>query len=182
MRLHVDGAYGGFFTLLARGEDPLVAPAPYQAIAQCDSVVVDPHKHGLQPYGCGAILFADPSVQRVYRHDSPFTYFTEAELHLGEISLECSRAGAAAAGLWLTLQALPLERDEGLGAVLAAGRRAALDWAQRLHDLGRPRAARRARARHRHLPAARRPRCRRSTPPAAPCSTPAWRTPRTRSS
>jgi glutamate/tyrosine decarboxylase-like PLP-dependent enzyme len=78
------------------------------------------------------VLFADPAVQRVYRHDSPFTYFTEADLHLGEISLECSRAGAAAAGLWLTLQALPLERDEGLGAVLAAGRRAALDWAARL--------------------------------------------------
>jgi glutamate/tyrosine decarboxylase-like PLP-dependent enzyme len=132
VRLHVDGAYGGFFTLLARGENPLVAPGPYAAIAQCDSVVVDPHKHGLQPYGCGAILFADPSVERVYRHDSPFTYFTQAELHLGEISLECSRAGAAAAGLWLTLQALPLERDEGLGAVLAAGRRAALDWARRL--------------------------------------------------
>ncbi len=133
-RLHVDGAYGGFFTLLARGEDPLVEAAPYAAIAQCDSVVVDPHKHGLQPYGCGAVLFADPAVQRVYRHDSPFTYFTEADLHLGEISLECSRAGAAAAGLWLTLQALPLERDDGLGAVLAAGRRAALDWAERLRD------------------------------------------------
>jgi glutamate/tyrosine decarboxylase-like PLP-dependent enzyme len=134
VRLHVDGAYGGFFTLLARGDDPLVAPEPYAAIAQCDSVVVDPHKHGLQPYGCGAVLFADPAVQRVYRHDSPFTYFTEAELHLGEISLECSRAGAAAAGLWLTLQALPLETDEGLGAVLAAGRRAALDWAARLRE------------------------------------------------
>ena len=134
VRLHADGAYGGFFTLLARGDDPLVSPAPYAAIAQCDSVVVDPHKHGLQPYGCGAVLFADPAVQRVYRHDSPFTYFTEADLHLGEISLECSRAGAAAAGLWLTLQALPLERDEGLGAVLAAGRRAALDWAARLRS------------------------------------------------
>jgi glutamate/tyrosine decarboxylase-like PLP-dependent enzyme len=134
VRLHVDGAYGGFFTLLARGDDPLVAAAPYAAIAHCDSVVVDPHKHGLQPYGCGAVLFADPSVQWVYRHDSPFTYFTEADLHLGEISLECSRAGAAAAGLWLTLQALPLERDEGLGAVLAAGRHAALDWAARLRD------------------------------------------------
>jgi glutamate/tyrosine decarboxylase-like PLP-dependent enzyme len=132
VRLHVDGAYGGFFTLLARGDDPLVEAAPYQAIAQADSVVVDPHKHGLQPYGCGAVLFADPSVARVYRHDSPFTYFTEAELHLGEISLECSRAGAAAAALWLTLRALPLERDDGLGAVLAAGRRAALDWARRL--------------------------------------------------
>jgi glutamate/tyrosine decarboxylase-like PLP-dependent enzyme len=132
VRIHVDGAYGGFFTLLARGDDPLVATAPYQAIAQCDSVVVDPHKHGLQPYGCGAVLFADPSVQRVYRHDSPFTYFTKAELHLGEISLECSRAGAAAAGLWLTLQALPLARNEGLGPVLAAGRRAALGWTARL--------------------------------------------------
>ena len=28
VRLHVDGAYGGFFTLLARGDDPLVEPAP----------------------------------------------------------------------------------------------------------------------------------------------------------
>ena len=133
VRLHADGAYGGFFTLLARGDDPLVAPAPYAAIAQCDSVVVDPHKHGLQPYGCGAVLFADPAVQRVYRHDSPFTYFTEADLHLGEISLECSRAGAAAAGLWLTLQALPLERDEGLGAVLGPGGGGAR-WAGRLRS------------------------------------------------
>jgi glutamate/tyrosine decarboxylase-like PLP-dependent enzyme len=134
VRLHVDGAYGGFFTLLARGEEPLVEPAPYAAIAHCDSVVVDPHKHGLQPYGCGAVLFASPSVGRIYQHDSPFTYFTSTELHLGEISLECSRAGAAAAGLWLTLQALPLTPDDGLGAVLAAGRRAALEWARRLRD------------------------------------------------
>jgi glutamate/tyrosine decarboxylase-like PLP-dependent enzyme len=80
------------------------------------------------------VLFADPAVGRVYQHESPFTYFTSAELHLGEISLECSRAGAAAAGLWLTLQALPLSADEGLGAVLAAGRRAALAWAALLRD------------------------------------------------
>jgi glutamate/tyrosine decarboxylase-like PLP-dependent enzyme len=91
-------------------------------------VVVDPHKHGLQPYGCGAVLFTDPSVGRFYLHDSPYTYFTSDELHLGEISLECSRAGAAAAALWLTFRLLPLDRD-GLGEVLAAGRRAALDWA-----------------------------------------------------
>jgi glutamate/tyrosine decarboxylase-like PLP-dependent enzyme len=132
VRLHVDAAYGGFFALLARGAEPLVDPAPYAAIAHCDSVVVDPHKHGLQPYGCGAVLFADPGVGRLYRHDSPYTYFTSGELHLGEIGLECSRAGAAAAALWLTLQALPLERDDGLGPILAAGRRAALRWAQRL--------------------------------------------------
>ena len=134
VRIHVDGAYGGFFALLARGADPLVEPAPYAAIAQCDSVVVDPHKHGLQPYGCGAVLFADPAVGRVYKHESSYTYFTSGDLHLGEITLECSRAGAAAAALWLTLQALPLATDEGLGPILAAGRRAAMDWAGRLRD------------------------------------------------
>ncbi|MGW8375514.1 aminotransferase class I/II-fold pyridoxal phosphate-dependent enzyme [Streptomyces sp. ODS28] len=131
VRLHVDAAYGGFFTLIADDTADGVAAAPYRAIAACDSVVVDPHKHGLQPYGCGAVLFADPSVGRFYQHDSPYTYFTSEELHLGEISLECSRAGAAAAALWLTLRLLPLTAD-GLGAVLRPGRRAALRWAELL--------------------------------------------------
>ena len=112
-RLHVDAAYGGFFTLLAGDDDgaKLLGPetaARLRAVAACDSVVVDPHKHGLQPYGCGAVLFRDPTVGALYRHDSPYTYFTSQELHLGEISLECSRAGAAAGALWLTLRALPL--------------------------------------------------------------------------
>jgi glutamate/tyrosine decarboxylase-like PLP-dependent enzyme len=77
------------------------------------------------------VLFTDPSVGRFYLHDSPYTYFTSDELHLGEISLECSRAGAAAAALWLTFRLLPPTPD-GLGQVVAACRRAALDWAGRL--------------------------------------------------
>jgi glutamate/tyrosine decarboxylase-like PLP-dependent enzyme len=137
-RLHVDAAYGGFFSLLAgEAAGSLLddqAAAAFRAIGGCDSVVVDPHKHGLQPYGCGAVLFRDPAVGRLYRHDSPYTYFTSDELHLGEISLECSRAGAAAGALWLTLRLFPLRAEEGLGAVLAAGRRAALAWAARLAD------------------------------------------------
>jgi glutamate/tyrosine decarboxylase-like PLP-dependent enzyme len=134
VRVHVDAAYGGFFTLLAGMPDRAgLDEAPWRAIAECDSVVVDPHKHGLQPYGCGAVLFRDPDVGRLYLHDSPYTYFTSDELHLGEISLECSRAGAAAAALWLTFQLLPPTPD-GLGQALAAGRRAALDWAQLIGD------------------------------------------------
>jgi glutamate/tyrosine decarboxylase-like PLP-dependent enzyme len=128
-RVHVDAAYGGFFRLIADGAPDGVAAEPFGAIADCDSVVIDPHKHGLQPYGCGAVLFRDPGVARHYLHDSPYTYFTSDELHLGEISLECSRAGAAAAALWLTLQLLPLTAD-GLGAVLRPGRRATLAWAR----------------------------------------------------
>jgi glutamate/tyrosine decarboxylase-like PLP-dependent enzyme len=133
-RLHVDAAYGGFFTLLAweDGDGGLLGEetaARLRAVGECDSVVVDPHKHGLQPYGCGAVLFRDPSVGRFYRHDSPYTYFTSQELHLGEISLECSRAGAAAGALWLTLRVLPLRAGEGLGPVVAGGLRAARAWA-----------------------------------------------------
>jgi glutamate/tyrosine decarboxylase-like PLP-dependent enzyme len=135
-RIHVDAAYGGFFTLLARDHPNSLLPrtaAAYNAISRCDSVVVDPHKHGLQPYGCGAVLFADPAVGRFYAHDSPYTYFTSKGLHLGEISLECSRAGASAAALWTTLRLLPLHGD-GLGQVLLACRSAALAWTQAVHQ------------------------------------------------
>ena len=136
-RLHVDAAYGGFFVLHAWTDDTpgLLSDAVrrhYRAIAECDSVVIDPHKHGLQPYGCGCILFRDPSAGRFYKHDSPYTYFTSDELHLGEISLECSRAGASAGALWLTLQVLPLRADEGLGPVLAACLRAARAWSKHI--------------------------------------------------
>ena len=130
-RVHVDAAYGGFFTLIADDSPDGVARAQFAAIADADSIVVDPHKHGLQPYGCGAVLFADPEVGRHYVHDSPYTYFSSDELHLGEISLECSRAGAAAAALWLTLEVLPLS-DDGLGQILRACRRGALEWADLL--------------------------------------------------
>jgi glutamate/tyrosine decarboxylase-like PLP-dependent enzyme len=123
----VDAAYGGFFTLIADDTPSGVASAPFAAAGQADSIVIDPHKHGLQPYGCGAVLFADPAVGRFYLHDSPYTYFSSDELHLGEISLECSRAGAAAAALWLTLEVLPLTAD-GLGAALRPGRAGAREW------------------------------------------------------
>ena len=54
------------------------------------------------------MLFRDPSVGQLYKHESPYTYFTSKQLHLGEISLECSRAGASAVALWATQQLLPL--------------------------------------------------------------------------
>lgn len=134
VRLHVDAAYGGFFSLLARSQKPTIDPAPFLAIAASDSVVVDPHKHGLQPYGCGAVLFRDAAVGQYYVHDSPYTYFTSDELHLGEISLECSRAGASAAALWATLKCLPLEPDAGLGLIVRRTREAGMRWAKLLRD------------------------------------------------
>jgi hypothetical protein len=53
-------------------------------------------------------------------------------MHLGEISLECSRPGASAVALWATQQLLPLTRGGEFADGLSASRRAALDLANRL--------------------------------------------------
>jgi tyrosine decarboxylase/aspartate 1-decarboxylase len=132
-RVHVDAAYGGYFKLIEDALDELARRA-FAAIGQADSIVIDPHKHGLQPYGCGCVLFRDPGVGRFYKHDSPYTYFTSKELHLGEISLECSRAGAAAVALWATQRLLPLKPGGEFARGLAAGRRTAVELDRRLRD------------------------------------------------
>ena len=123
-RIHADAAYGGYFALSENlGEE---AKRAFARIGEADSIVIDPHKHGLQPYGCGCVLFRDPDVGRLYTHDSPYTYFSSAELHLGEISLECSRPGAAAAALWATQRLLPLKKGGEFARGLERGRKAAL--------------------------------------------------------
>ena len=129
-RIHVDSAYGGYFTL-ANNLGP-EARAAYDLIPHADSIVVDPHKHGLQPYGCGAVLFRDPTVGRFYKHDSPFTYFSSKELHLGEISLECSRAGASAVALWATQRLLPYTHTGEFAQNISTGREAAIEFNRRI--------------------------------------------------
>jgi glutamate/tyrosine decarboxylase-like PLP-dependent enzyme len=123
-RIHADAAYGGYFVLAENLQQD--ASQSFSRIEEADSIVIDPHKHGLQPYGCGCVLFRDPGVGRLYKHDSPYTYFSSAELHLGEISLECSRPGAAAAALWATQKLLPLSKGGEFAKGLERARKAAL--------------------------------------------------------
>lgn len=129
-RIHADAAYGGYFTL-ADNLGPETRRS-FDALSRVDSVAIDPHKHGLQPYGCGCIVFRDPAVGLLYGHDSPYTYFTSSELHLGEISLECSRAGASAVALWATQKLLPLCRAGEFARGLERSREAALELYKRL--------------------------------------------------
>jgi len=124
-RVHADAAYGGYFALTENlGAE---ADAAFARIGEADSIVIDPHKHGLQPYGCGCVLFRDSGVGKLYKHDSPYTYFSSPELHLGEISLECSRPGAAAAALWTTQRLLPVAKGGEFARGLERGRKAALE-------------------------------------------------------
>jgi tyrosine decarboxylase / aspartate 1-decarboxylase len=123
-RLHVDSAYGGYF-ILADNLKP-DARKSFDMIKEADSIVIDPHKHGLQPFGCGCVLFKNPDVGRFYQHDSPYTYFRSEDLHLGEISLECSRAGASAIALWATQKLLPMQPGGEFASALEKSREAAL--------------------------------------------------------
>jgi glutamate/tyrosine decarboxylase-like PLP-dependent enzyme len=134
-RLHADASYGGYFGLTDNLREE--SRQTYDRLGEVDSVVIDPHKHGLQPYGCGCVLFRDPSVGRFYKHDSPYTYFSSKELHLGEISLECSRPGAAAVALWATHKLLPLVKGGEFAGMLTATRAAALALYEKLRADGR---------------------------------------------
>jgi tyrosine decarboxylase/aspartate 1-decarboxylase len=131
-RIHVDAAYGGYFNLVDN-LSPSVRRA-FSCLPWADSIVIDPHKHGLQPYGCGCVLFRDPSVAAYYQHGSPYTYFDSTKLHPGEISLECSRSGSAAAALWATQKYFPLVKGGQFALDLASGRRAALGLYRRLES------------------------------------------------
>jgi tyrosine decarboxylase/aspartate 1-decarboxylase len=129
-RIHVDAAYGGYFLLAGNLAEETYRH--FQHIRHADSIVIDPHKHGLQPYGCGCILFHDPAIGRLYKHDSPYTYFSSTDLHLGEISLECSRPGAAAVALWATQRLLPLQEDGEFAKSLERCHKAAVAFHHRL--------------------------------------------------
>jgi len=130
VHLHADAAYGGYFALASNLTEE--TGTAFKCLGEADSIVIDPHKHGLQPYGCGCIVFHDPAVGRLYKHESPYTYFSSKELHLGEISLECSRAGASAVALWSTQKLLPLVRGGEFAKGLESCREAALDLHRRL--------------------------------------------------
>ena len=124
-RLHVDASYGGYFGLA--GNLDADTRRAFEAAGAADSIVVDPHKHGLQPYGCGCVLFRDAAVPAAYRHASPyFRPDDDAAPAPGAHALECSRPGAAAVALWTTLRLLPLVPGGAFAEGLAAGRAAAL--------------------------------------------------------
>jgi aromatic-L-amino-acid decarboxylase len=55
---HVDGAYGGFFQLTARGR------ARFAGIEAADSITLDPHKGLFLPYGAGMLLVRDAAALR----------------------------------------------------------------------------------------------------------------------
>ncbi|WP_234477514.1 pyridoxal-dependent decarboxylase [Streptomyces sp. MBT65] len=100
---HADGAWGG----LGAGV-PALAPQ-YAGIGGVDSLTVDPHKTLSVPVGCGALLVPDPEhLHTAFAHQA--SYLTAGEPDalpwLSHATIELTRPGTRALGLWATLHHL----------------------------------------------------------------------------
>lgn len=146
--VHVDAAWGGYLATLFRHEDGSLRtreevaadyvqfPTPavhaaFAALAETDSVTVDPHKLGYLPYGSGAFICRDHRAMAllaeradyVFHAATPAGYLARYR-SLGQFIPEGSKSGAAAAAVYVTHKVLPLDHAH-FGALPRATVRAA---------------------------------------------------------
>lgn len=126
------------------------------AFDRADSITVDPHKMGYVPYPCGFVAFRNDRVRHLILEKSPYITsshqntllyrpprysvprphpgFDEAANRVnidafGPFILEGSKPGAAASGLWASIQTIPLTQAYH-GSIM----RASLLAARELHE------------------------------------------------
>lgn len=150
--LHADAAWGGYAVSITRGPDGErrsyeAALADYSpeawpeegvyrglcALDRTDSVTIDPHKLGFIPYPAGAVSFRDRRVRELVAVDAPYIFhpgMSEAS-YIGRFIFEGSKPGAAAAGVWMSHQVLPLD-SSGYGRLVGETARGALLLHRRL--------------------------------------------------
>ncbi|EDO26960.1 predicted protein, partial [Nematostella vectensis] len=115
--IHADGAWGGYFCTMLRtppkpvDEDeehpewfvPEMHLSTYttkqlSAIPHLDTITIDPHKSGFCPYPGGAICYRDKRINSFLGITNQVLYYHGA-LNLGDVGIEGSKPGAAAAGI-----------------------------------------------------------------------------------
>jgi glutamate/tyrosine decarboxylase-like PLP-dependent enzyme len=95
---HVDGAYGGFAAAVPD------ASADLRALADADSVAVDPHKWLYAPLEAGCALVRDPeALRRAFSYHPPYYHFEEQATNYVDFGPQNSR-GFRALKVWLALQ------------------------------------------------------------------------------
>ncbi len=133
---HADAAFGGYLAaMLPRDADGCALPydpdgpagllredvyRAVAALADVDSVTIDPHKWGYVPFGTGALLCRDYRVRDAVAYAAPYIPSDEAAGFggfLGRWTLEGSRPGASAVSAYLSQAVVPLTPD-GHGALV----------------------------------------------------------------
>lgn len=145
--LHVDAAYGGYARSLFLDENnrfmsfeemqaafrrygvfhedkSYVTRETYEAfkaMAEAESVTIDPHKMGYVPYAAGGIAIRDIAMRDVISYFATYVFEKGAEIPalLGAYILEGSKAGATAVSVWAAHHVLPLNVS-GYGRLIGA--------------------------------------------------------------
>ena len=94
--------------LVAAGSEGFVPElwlSPYvkeqlSAMDQCDTITIDPHKSGFCPYPAGALCYRDKLMNTFLQITTTVVYY-HGDMTLGDIGIEGSKPGAAAAGVML---------------------------------------------------------------------------------
>lgn len=165
--VHVDAAWGGYLATLFRNEDGTLRSreamldeyrnfpgaavhAAFAAVAQTDSITIDPHKMGYLPFGAGAFVCRDHRAMALLAERADYVFHAATPANymaryrsLGQFIVEGSKSGAAAAAAYVTHKVLPLDHRH-FGRILrqtvrsaelfvAAARQFALSMADRVH-------------------------------------------------
>lgn len=133
--IHGDGAWGGYFCSMLRNrfkvnanqqEEEGFVPELYlssfvhkqiSAMNQCDTITIDPHKSGFCPYPAGALCYRDKTMNTFLQITTTVVYY-HGDMTLGDIGIEGSKPGAAAAGVMLANRVIGLDK-QGYGRILA---------------------------------------------------------------
>ena len=130
--LHVDAAWGGYLATVFRNEDGSLRSraevakgynafpaaevyAAIAALADSDSITIDPHKLGYLPFGTGAFVCRDHRVTALLSEEADYVFsgatsksYLERYRSLGQFIPEGSKSGANAAAVFVTHRVLPL--------------------------------------------------------------------------
>jgi hypothetical protein len=137
--IHCDAAWGGYFTsMLHAPADKSLGPleprakvvqavpeyplSPYVeeqclAMADADSITVDPHKAGYVPYPAGGVCYRNAAMRDLISLSAPVVYRSTHEPTVGIYGVEGSKPGAAAAAVWLAHKVIRPDR-QGYGKIL----------------------------------------------------------------
>ncbi len=82
----------------------------YSAFSEADSITIDPHKMGYVPYAAGGIVIKDKRILDLISYVAAYVFEKSGDSAglLGSSIMEGSKSGAAAASVWASHKAIPL--------------------------------------------------------------------------